>query len=159
MQRLANMNMETQNMLRAVLAHSDGAVQAAAQANQESQQREANNMQRAIANNLDRAQQAFQMTDEDAMAFKDFAEDRGYTMEDFLDPDLLVNVVRDFRNMGTEPELAQLRAQRERRQAYSGSIGSGAATESAATASAEPEGQTDLNRLAEQILSQKNQTA
>jgi hypothetical protein len=80
-------------------------------------------------------------------------------MEDFLDPDLLVNVVRDFRNMGTEPELAQLRAQRERRQAYSGSIGSGAATESAATASAEPEGQTDLNRLAEQILSQRNQTA
>lgn len=159
MQRLANMNMETQNMLRAVLAHSDGAVQAAAQANQESKQREANNMQRAIANNLDRAQQVFQMTDEDAMAFKDFAEDRGYTMEDFLDPDLLVNVVRDFRNMGTEPELAQLRAQRERRQAYSGSIGSGAATESAATASAEPEGQTDLNRLAEQILSQRNQTA
>jgi len=157
MQALANMNAETQQMLRAVLAHSDGAVKAAAQANQRTQEQNSVNMQRQLANNLDRVQQHFSMTDDQAQDFVNFAEDRGYTMEDFLDGQLLVNVVRDFKNMGSEPELAQLRAQRERRQAFSGSIGSSPGSESAAQRAAEPEGATDLDRLAQQIMSQRNQ--
>ena len=112
MQSLAAMNAETQQMLRAVLAHSDGAVKAAAQANQKTQEQNSINMQRQLANNLDRVQQHFAMSDDQAQDFVNFAEDRGYTMEDFIDGQLLVNVVRDFKNMGTEPELAQLRAQR-----------------------------------------------
>ena len=157
MQALAKMNADTQQMLRAVLAHSDGAVKAAAQANQRTQEQNSINMQRQLANNLDRVQQHFGMTDDQAKDFVNFAEDRGYTMEDFLDGQLLVNVVRDFKNMGSEPELAQLRAQRERRQAFSGSIGSSPGSESAAQRAAEPEGATDLDRLAQQIMSQRNQ--
>ncbi len=158
MQSLAAMNAETQQMLRAVLAHSDGAVKAAAQANQKTQEQNSINMQRQLANNLDRVQQHFAMSDDQAQDFVNFAEDRGYTMEDFIDGQLLVNVVRDFKNMGTEPELAQLRAQRERRQAFSGSIGSSPGSDSAAGRAAEPEGSTDLDRLAQQIMSQRNQS-
>ena len=157
MQNLARMNMETQEMLRAVLAHSDGAVKAAAQANAESQQREQVNIQRAISNNLDRVQQMFSMSEEQAGDFVAFAEDRGYTTEDFIDPELLVNVVRDFRNSTNEGELAQLRSQRERRQAISGSIGSSPGVESPAQRQGQPEGQTDLDRIAQQIMAQRNQ--
>jgi hypothetical protein len=156
MASLAAMNAETQNMLRAVLAHSDGAVKAAAQANERSQEQNSVNMQRQLSNNLDRVQQHFSMSDEQAQDFVNFAEDRGYTMEDFLDGQLLVNVVRDFKNLGSEGELVQLRAQRERRQAFSGSIGSSPGTESAAQRSAEPEGATDLDRIAQQIMSSRN---
>jgi len=155
---LAQTNSDTQRMLREVLAHSDGAVKAAAEFNAESQRREQMNLQRAVANNLDRAQQMFSMTEEDAMDFKNFAEDRGYMIEeDFIDPELLVNVVRDFRNRSNEGELAQLRSQRERRQAVSGSIGSSPGTESPAQRGAQPEGQTDLDRLAQNIIAQRNQ--
>jgi hypothetical protein len=52
-----------------------------------------------------------------------FAAERGFTMEDFVDPQLTMKVVSDFKNNMNGPELERLKAVAAKRQAFTASIG------------------------------------
>lgn len=75
-----------------------------------------------IVTNLQRAQQQLQLPDEAEQDFMRFAFERGYTFEDFLDPQLTMSVASDFRNHMQSPEFQRMRDVHNRRQAYTGNV-------------------------------------
>lgn len=86
---------------------------------------------RSIANNLDAVQSRLGLPDESANDFMTFASERGYTLEDFADPELTMRVMTDFKNNMSSPEMERLRQIAQRRAAVSGSIGSSASANNA----------------------------
>ena len=52
--------------------------------------------------------------------FQVFANERGYTQEDFLDPQLRLRVMNDFKNSVHSGEMERLRDISKRRQAFTG---------------------------------------
>lgn len=72
------------------------------------------------ANNLNEAQQAFQLPDELEDDFFNFAYGRGYSVEDFIDRDLTMKVMQDFTANQQTPEMERLRALNQKRQAFTG---------------------------------------
>lgn len=115
---------QMREMMGAVLARTQGVADAARQTEADTQVRQISAVQQAIANNLDRAQAALQLPDEAANDFQMFAAERGYTMEDFADPNLTLTVMQDFKNAMNSPEMERMRAMAQRRQAYTGTLGS-----------------------------------
>lgn len=83
--------------------------------------------------------------------FNIFAMERGYTVDDFHDPELTLRVMTDFKNsMGTE-EFEHLKRVAAKRQAYTGSIpqaGGAASADGPAT----PAGGETFNRMADAAL-------
>lgn len=117
---------ETQQMMSQLLGMIGGqgtaATEQAAQVNGEAQAMQANTVQRQIGMNLNRVQQMLALPDEAEQDFMRFAYDRGYTLEDFLDPQLTLNVATDFKNAMNSGELDRLRGIAQRRQAFTGSV-------------------------------------
>lgn len=74
------------------------------------------------ANNLNEAQQRFNLPDEMEDDFFNFAYGRGYTIEDFIDRELTMNVMNDFANNRDAPEMERLRALNAKRQAFTGAV-------------------------------------
>ena len=74
------------------------------------------------ANNLNEAQQAFQLPDDAEDDFFNFAFGRGYSTEDFIDRDLTMKVMQDFTANRATPEMERLRALNEKRQAFTGAM-------------------------------------
>ena len=72
------------------------------------------------ANNLNEAQQNFQLPDDAEDDFFDFAYGRGYTVEDFIDRDLTMKIMQDFSANRQTPEMERLRALNAKRQAFTG---------------------------------------
>jgi hypothetical protein len=124
MQQMQQQLMQTQQMLQMVLAQTQGVADAARQGVGDAQNQQVNAIRQSIANNVDRAQAALRLPDEAANDFMTFATERGYTMEDFTDPQLTIKVMTDFRNNMNSPEMDRLRQIAQRRQAYTGSLGS-----------------------------------
>jgi hypothetical protein len=81
-----------------------------------------------------------------------FAAERGFTMEDFVDPQMTIRVMQDFKNNMDSPEMERMRAIAQRRQAFTGSLGS---TPAAAPSNAEPAGESTFDSLASKIMSRK----
>jgi len=125
---------QTQAMLRQVMAQSQGVADAAKQGMQTGQQQQVSAVKQQIANNIDRVQQALRLPDDKANDFMVFAAERGFTMEDFVDPQLTIKVMQDFKNNMDSPEMERMRNIAQRRQAFTGSLGS--------TPSASPAGDT-----------------
>lgn len=115
---------QTQQMLAAVLAQTQGVADAAKMGVDQSRNTQVDAIRMTIANNVDRAQAALQLPSEAANDFMMFAGERGYTIEDFADPQLTFRVMSDFRNAMNSPEMDRLRNIAQRRQAYTGSLGS-----------------------------------
>lgn len=109
-------------MIRGVMANTQGVADAARMAQGQNQQQQGDAYRRQIANNVDRAQQQLQLPDQAAEDFMIFASERGYTMEDFIDPELTLRVMGDFRNTASSPEMDRLREMAKRRQAYTGAL-------------------------------------
>jgi len=126
---------QTQAMLRQVLGNAQGMTDAARAGMQQGQVKQANAVRQQIANNIDRSQQALKLPDDKAQDFMVFAAERGYTMEDFADVQLTFKVMSDFKNNMDSPEMERMRQIAQRRQAFTGSLGStpaaGAAPEAA----------------------------
>ena len=116
--------MATQQMLQQVMAQSQGVADAARTGMQEGQNQQVNAVRQQIANNIDRVQQALRLPDDKANDFMVFAAERGYTMEDFVDPQLTIKVMQDFKNNMDSPEMERMRGIAQRRQAFTGSLGS-----------------------------------
>jgi hypothetical protein len=160
-QTLAQMQQQMatmQRMMQAVLGESQGVAEAARSGMDQSQGMQVQAVRQQIANNIDRVQQALQLPDEAAQDFMIFAAERGFTMEDFVDPQLTIKVMTDFRNSMNSPEMDRLRGIAQRRQAYTGSLGStpsaGGAAAAAATLPGAGQG-TTFDRLAGGAMSQR----
>jgi hypothetical protein len=104
-------------------------LQQAGQMNQESRQQleqsqgnTDNAYRQQAANNLNTAQQQFGLPDDAENDFFDFAFGRGYSVEDFIDPQLTQRVMQDFSNNRSGPEMERLRSLNQRRQAFTGSV-------------------------------------
>ena len=123
MPQMMQMMAQQQQMMRALMAQSGGAVDAARDAQQDARGQQAQAIQRQIANNVDRAQQQLQLPDQAANDFMVFAAERGYGMEDFVDGQLVMQVMNDFKNNMMSPEMERMRALHQRRQSYTGSMG------------------------------------
>jgi hypothetical protein len=76
-----------------------------------------------IGNNLDRAQQQLQLPTEAANDFMMFAQQRGYNLEDFADPQLALMVMQDFSNNRNSPEMERMRQINQRRTAFTSDAG------------------------------------
>lgn len=126
-QQLAQMQQQMQmlqRMMQATIGQTQGVAQAARDGMDRSQSMQVNATQQQIGNNLDRVQAALQLPDQAALDFKTFAAERGYSMEDFIDPQLTMKVMTDFKNTMNSPEMDRLRGIAQRRQSYTGSLGS-----------------------------------
>lgn len=113
-----------QRMMQAVLGQSQGVADAAKSGMDKSQNMQITAVRQQIANNIDRVQQALSLPDEAAQDFMIFAAERGFTMEDFVDQQLTIKVMQDFKNNMASPEMERMRQIAQRRQAYTGSLGS-----------------------------------
>lgn len=120
--RIEAMLAQTQQMLQAVLARSQGVADASRAAQGDLRTQQVQNIRRTIGNNLDRVQAHLQIPDDAAKDFMAFAAERGYTMEDFVDPQLTFKVMTDFKNTMNSPELDRLRSVHQRRQAFTGAM-------------------------------------
>lgn len=145
---------QTQQMLQMVLAQSQGVADAAKQGVNSAQGQQINAIKQTIANNVDRAQSALQLPDDAANDFMTFATERGYTLEDFVDPQLTIKVMTDFRNNMHSPEMERLRKIAQRRQAYTGHLGS-APSAGQAPAPQGPEADPEFNSIVEGAMSKR----
>lgn len=143
---------QTQQMLRMVLGQSQGVADAARQGVQQSQSDTQNVIRQQIANNVDRSQAALQLPDDAAQDFMTFATERGYTLEDFVDPQLTYRVMADFRNNMNSPEMERLKAIASRRQAYTGSMAAGTPSAGPAGSGQEP---SRFDQFAGKVMAQK----
>ncbi|PWC63990.1 hypothetical protein TSH7_09945 [Azospirillum sp. TSH7] len=115
---------ELSGMLQQVLGQGAGMVDASRQAMQQATGMQTNALRAAIGQNLGAAQMKYQLPDDSQNDFLSFAAERGFTMEDFVDPTLTDKVVGDFSAVRSTPEMERLRGIHQRRQAFTGGIGS-----------------------------------
>lgn len=120
---LAKMS-QMERVLAQVLAGTEGVANAARDAHSQGQNARIEAIQKNIWNNIDRVQMALQLPDDKAEDFMVYAGERGYTLDDFADQNLTYKVMSDFKNAMNSPEMERLRAMSQRRQAYTGSLGS-----------------------------------
>lgn len=140
-----------ENMLQQVLAMSEGNVNAAKNTMDNANNMQIQAMQKQIGNNIDRIQQQLGLPDEAAQNFPVFMAERGYTMEDLIDPTLTMKLMQDYKNNLNSPEMDRLVEIAKKRSAYTGSLGS---TPSAgATGDAPTESRFD--QFANQKMAQK----
>lgn len=126
MQQMSGMmqGMTQQNqMMKQIIAQSTGVADAARQTHQNAQGQQIDATRRTIATNLDRVQQALNLPDDAANDFNIWASERGYTMEDFIDPNLTLKVMQDFAASRATPEMERLRQIAQRRSASMGGMG------------------------------------
>lgn len=154
MQQMQQQLNQTQQMLQQVLAQSQGVADAARQGVQQGQQQQVDSVRQQIGNNIDRVQQALQLPDDKAEDFMTFAAERGFTLEDFVDPQLTVKVMQDFKNNMDSPEMERMREIAKRRQAYTGSLGSTPSATPGAEAG-QPQGESRLDQMAQSIMSRR----
>lgn len=154
MQQMQQQINQLSQLLRGVLANSQGVADAAKNQVANSQSQNIMAVQQQIANNIDKVQQALQLPDTAANDFMIFAAERGYTMEDFVDPQLTIKVMQDFKNNMNSPEMERMKSIAQRRQAFTGSLGS---TPQATASNAPPEGASTLDNLINKTMSKRMQ--
>lgn len=79
-----------------------------------------NAIKQSIGANLQMAQAQFGFPDEAEQDFMNFAMQRGYTLEDFANPDLTMQLASDFKAIQGQPEMERLKAIAAKRQAFTG---------------------------------------
>ena len=113
---------KTQEMMAQILAAAQGVGQQSQQQAMTADQQHRMALKNTIVNNLSSAQAQLGLSDGDEQDFMQFAFSRGYTVEDFIDPQLTVAVATDFRNNKNSPEMDRLRSMAQRRQAFTGNV-------------------------------------
>ena len=155
MQQMQQELARTQAMIRQMAAQNQGVADAAKQQVQSSTGQQVEAVRQHIANNLDRIQQGLKLPSEKAQDFMVFAAERGYTLEDFVDPNLTAKVMTDFKNNMDSPEMERMRGIAQRRQAFTGSLGS---TPGAGGASEGPVAESTFDKFTQQAMSKKGLT-
>ena len=143
---------DTQQMLKMVLAQSQGVANAGKAALEVGNTNQINAVRQQIGNNIDRVQQSLGLPDTAADDFMMFAAERGFTMEDFVDPAMTLKVMTDFKNNMNSPEMERMKAIASRRQAYTGSLGS---TPNATASMESPAEATTFDKMVGGAMSKK----
>lgn len=115
---------DLKNLLVQVLQQAKGASDAGARDMQQAREERGNAIKAKISNNLEALAGKLGLTDQHAGDFMVFAGERGYTLDDFIDPRLAASVMQDFKANLDSPEMERLRAIAQRRQAFTGTMGS-----------------------------------
>lgn len=153
-QTMQQENAQLREMMNQFLASAQGINQDAAQAAVQAEDTANQAYRQQAANNLNLAQQKFQLPDSDEQDFFNFAFERGFTIEDFIDRDLTEKVMGDFAAVKNSPEMDRLRAMAQRRQAYTGAM---ASTPGASGEVAPPSADQEfMNTVAEQAMRKRN---
>ncbi len=154
MQSLRAENEQIKKMVMDMSQNAQGLNQQATQQVMQASQAQDGNMRQLAANNLDKAQAKYQLSDDLQDQFFQFAYGRGYTMEDFLDPSLTDTVVGDFKANINSPEMERLAGIAKRRQAFTGSMG---ATPGAVGEAPPADPNTDfIGKVADDFLKKRN---
>lgn len=143
---------KTQRALQQVLAQSQGVADAAKNQVEKSNTDKVGAVKQQIANNLDKAQAALKLPDDKADDFMLFSAERGFTLEDFIDPNLTIKVMNDFANNMNSPEMDRMKDIASRRQAYTGSLGS---TPTSGPAAAPSQTDSTFDKMSAAIMSKK----
>ena len=96
---------------------------------------------------------ALNLPDESEQEFMQFAYSRGYTVEDFIDPELTMTVAQDFKANQDAPELERLRGITQKRQAFTGNSSGTPAVSNQAPAST-PD-QTFIDAAAAKVMASR----
>lgn len=152
MSSLEAQNAQIMQMLDQVIQGQQGVTEAAATQVAAANQQQAQNMQQVAANNLDQVQAQLQLPDNASDAFFQFAFERGYTFEDFVNADLTMAVMSDFKNKVDAPEMQRLTEIAKRRQAFTGT---GDGSPSAGAAPAPSEEEQEFNNLVDSAMAQR----
>ena len=155
MQQMQAQMQQMQQMMRMIMAQAQGATGAARDGMQQAQNQQVQAMRQQIGNNLDRVQQALQIPDDKANDFMVFAAERGYTLEDFADPQLTIKVMQDYKNNMNSPEMERMRAMAERRQSWTGSMGGTPAGGGAPAKAAPAEGGSTFDQMADKVVARR----
>lgn len=142
-----------EKMLMQVLGAGQGVADAARAGQEDARNAKVSAIQQQISNNLDRAQAALSLPDTEAENFMTFAAERGYSLEDFIDPRLTASVMQDYKNNMNSPEFERLAEISRRRQAWTGSITTPPA--GGAPAEAKPTGNGMFDALAQSVLAKR----
>ena len=128
-------NQELRQMLQQVIQGQQSVTSSTQKQLDASDSREGNVMQQRIGNNLQQAQSSLGLPDDAEQEFMQFAYSRGYTVEDFIDPELTMMVAQDFKQNQDAPELERLRGITQKRQAFTGNASGAPAVSNQAPAS------------------------
>tara|TARA_R110000765_G_scaffold259032_1_gene359224 strand:- start:14 stop:1060 length:1047 start_codon:yes stop_codon:yes gene_type:complete len=120
MEDMRSQNSELRGLLEKVIQGQQGVTDSTQKQLDSTDMREGNVIQQRIGNNLAKAQSALNLPDESEQEFMQFAYSRGYTVEDFIDPELTMTVAQDFKANQDAPELERLRGITQKRQAFTG---------------------------------------
>jgi len=112
-------------LLKKVMDQSGKVHQGAKQAVAEAGNMKVDAVKKQIQNNLNDTQQKTGLADESFDDFMTFAYERGFTVEDFISPDLTLKIMTDFKNSQGTPEFERLKQIHSRRQAFTGNDGGG----------------------------------
>lgn len=141
-------------MMQSLLQNSHQVASTASGQLEDAQTQRSDAYQQKIANNLDALADKLGLDESHSGDFLTFAGERGYTLDDFIDPRLAASVMSDFKANKDSPEMERLRQIASRRQAFTGTTAQTPAA-SGATTPAEG-GDPRLARLAERALSTRN---
>jgi len=121
-QQLQGENNEMRQMMQGLIQQAQGVSTDAGQALQTANSRANDAYKQQAVNNLNQMQQSLGFPDDADADFFNFAYGRGYTEDDFLDPELTMKIGQDFAANRSQPEMERLRALNERRQAFTGAV-------------------------------------
>jgi hypothetical protein len=109
-------------MLAGKMQNMSQAAQAVSSAAQNAQAANADQAQAAIvqriSNNLNSMQANLGLDDSEASSFEQFAAQSGYTLEDFVDPNLTMMVGQNYKNARNQPEFERLQRVQQDRAAF-----------------------------------------
>lgn len=160
--QLQQANAQIQNMgqyMQSLVGQMQGVTQTAQGMQKEGATAQNKAYLQTIANNLQASQLKYQLPDDKEKDFMLFAGERGYSIEDFIDPNLTEKVVADFKANMDGPEMQRLRDINARRQAFTGTLNPGGAAGGPGQPTTPPaEGADDpmLNAIAQQAMQAKN---
>ncbi len=154
MAALRQENAQMQQMMNQFLASAQGINQDAAKAAMSAEEQANQAYRQQAANNLNSAQSEYGLPDSDEDDFFNFAFERGFTLEDFIDGDLTKKVMGDYAAVKNTPEMERLRNMAKRRQAYTGA--SSSSPGSPGESSSPNVDQDFMNSVAEKAMRKRN---
>jgi hypothetical protein len=154
MMKLPQLLAQLQSAVVSANGGAQGTADAAKSATADASKAHSEAIRMGILNNLNSAQAALKLPNEAAGDFQSFAAERGYTIEDFADPQLTQRVMSDFAAVRETPEMSRLREIAQRRQAYTGSLGS---TPSSGAPAAAPPQSSPMDSMIDTAMSRYQQ--
>ena len=122
MSSIAAQNKQLIDMISKMSDQQNNTAAATSQAMQTADNSHIDALRQSAANNLNKSQTTYGLSDDMESAFFEFAYERGYSFEDFIDPELTDKVVGDFKAVQGTAEFDRLKSMATKRQAFTGGV-------------------------------------